>query len=68
MTGVAKVHIIERAFELAPECGSIEELRQRLVREGYFQVRSYLAGKEINRQLHERLDPVRRKPWPSGRT
>ena len=31
-------NIIERAFEIAPECGTVEEVRHRLGREGFINV------------------------------
>jgi hypothetical protein len=55
--------VIERAFEIAPECGTLEEIRQRLVREGYMDVAAHLDGKLIKMQLHERLHPELRKPY-----
>ena len=60
------VGLIERAFQLAPQCGSLDELRQRLTREGYGNVHAYLDGKQIKQQLFERLDPGRRKPKGRG--
>ena len=51
------VSIIERAFQLAPECGSIDELKRKLAREGYFQVNAHLSGRHIRSQLHGRLNP-----------
>jgi hypothetical protein len=48
--------IIERAFELAPECGSMEELKRRLIREGYFQVNAHLSGWQIRRDIVRRLN------------
>ena len=35
---------VERAYQLAPMCGSIEELRNKLVREGYTSVDAHLQG------------------------
>ena len=43
--------VIQRAFELAPACGSVEELKRKLVREGYFQVGAHLTGRVIRSQL-----------------
>ena len=53
--------VIERAFELAPECGTLEEIRQKLVGEGYAQVAAHLDGKYIKAQLYERLNPDKKK-------
>jgi len=52
------VNIIERAFALAPECGSIEELKRRLIREGYLQVNAHLSGWQIRRDLLSRINPA----------
>lgn len=35
---------VERAFELAPQCTSIDELRSKLLREGHTQVDAHLQG------------------------
>lgn len=43
--------IIERAFELAPGCEHIEEVRIALKREGYASVDAHLAGPKIRRDL-----------------
>ena len=57
MHAVQDVNIIERAFQIAPECGSVDEVKKRLVREGYFNVSAHLAGRQIRSQIAERLDP-----------
>ena len=49
------VRIIERAFQLAPECGSIDELKRRLMREGYLQVNAHLSGRQIRRDIQPLL-------------
>ena len=51
------INIIERAFQLAPECGSVDEVKRKLVREGYLQVEAHLSGRQIRADLNERLDP-----------
>lgn len=51
--------IIERAFELARECGSLVELRERLRGEGFTQVEAHLSGRLTRTQLRDRLDPRR---------
>jgi hypothetical protein len=56
---VEGVNIIERAFALAAECGSIDEVKQRLKREGYLQVEAHLAGRQIRSELVRRLSPQR---------
>jgi hypothetical protein len=43
--------LIQRAFELAPECSTMKELRQRLEREGYSSVSTHLGGLATQRQL-----------------
>lgn len=55
MTGT---NVIERAFELAPECGSLAELKRRLIREGYFQVEAHLSGRQIKSQIMPLLNPA----------
>lgn len=44
-------NVIERAFELAPECGSLSELQRRLIEEGYVHVNAHLSGWLIRRQI-----------------
>lgn len=48
--------IIKRAFYLASECGSLAELKRRLILEGYFQVNAHLSGWQIRRDLIPRLN------------
>jgi hypothetical protein len=48
---------IERAFEIAPELGSIDEVKKRLVHEGYANVEAHLTGPQIKRELTARLNP-----------
>jgi hypothetical protein len=57
-----ETNIIERAFQIAPECGSVDQIRRRLIGEGYRRVQPHLAGKHIRGQLYDRLDPNLRKP------
>ena len=49
--------IIKRAFDLAGECGSLDEVRQKLQQEGYFHVQAYLSGRQITADLRRRLNP-----------
>ncbi|MES3151477.1 hypothetical protein [Sphingomonas faeni] len=51
MTG--QLTTVERAFELARSgsCNSVNDLRQRLRREGYDAVHIHLHGASINKQL-----------------
>jgi hypothetical protein len=44
-------NIIERAYEIAPTCGRIEEVRAALRREGYSNVDAHLAGRVIRADL-----------------
>jgi hypothetical protein len=55
--------MIERAIELAQsgECHSVNEVRQRLRRDGYQGVGIELAGAEINRQLVDLLRATARR-------
>jgi len=55
MTGT---NVIERAFQLAPECGSLGELKRKLIREGYFQVEAHLSGRQIKTQITPLLNPA----------
>lgn len=45
--------VIERSFELAPECRELKELQQRLRGEGYTQIKEHFVGLGIRRQLAE---------------
>ena len=44
-------NIIERAYELAPRCGRIEEVRAALRKEGYSNVDAHLSGRVIRADL-----------------
>jgi hypothetical protein len=46
---------IERAFELAPDCVDIEQVRTTLKREGYGSVDAHLSGRAIQTDLRKRL-------------
>ena len=43
--------IIERAFELAPECENIEAVRSALKREGYSNIDAHLSGPSLRGDL-----------------
>jgi hypothetical protein len=45
------VGIIERAYQLAIECCSVDEVRHKLQREGYFNVEAHLRGPQIRGEL-----------------
>jgi hypothetical protein len=53
----AMMNIIERAFELAAESGSVSEVKVKLSREGYFNVQAHLTGRVIRRDIEQRLNP-----------
>jgi hypothetical protein len=44
-------NIIERAFQLAPEATSVEDIRKTLRHEGYSNIDAHLAGASIRAQL-----------------
>ena len=47
--------IIERAFQLAPNCSNIEDIRIALRREGYSNVDAHLTGRVIRADLGKLL-------------
>ena len=49
--------IIERAFEIAPEYGSISDVKRKLIDEGYLQVNAHLSGRRIRADIIGRLNP-----------
>jgi len=57
---MSQANIIERAFEIAPECQSVVEVRNKLSREGYLQVDAHLCGWMIKTQIKQRLGPTER--------
>ena len=52
---MATPSVIERAFELAASCTTIEEIRRLLREEGYAQVDAHLGGRMIRSQLRALL-------------
>ena len=50
-------NIIERAFQLAAESGSVDEVQRKLMREGFFQVQAHLAGRQLRSEIQRRLNP-----------
>ena len=54
---MSQVNIIERAFQLAPECQTVAEVRNRLSNEGYMQVDAHLGGRMIKAEIRQRLGP-----------
>ncbi|HVU29700.1 MAG TPA: hypothetical protein VHE36_04800 [Sphingomicrobium sp.] len=53
---IPEPNVIKRAFDIASECGSLSELKRRLVLEGYFQVNAHLSGWQIRRDLAQKLN------------
>jgi hypothetical protein len=49
------VHVIERAFQLAPTLSTIEQIRKALRQEGYSNVDAHLAGASIRADLKKRF-------------
>ena len=50
-------NIIERAFQLAAESGSVDEVQRKLMREGFFHVHAHLAGRQLRSEIQRRLNP-----------
>jgi hypothetical protein len=46
-----EIGAVRRAFELAPECTTIGEIRFRLKREGYSAVDEHLQGSSVQNDL-----------------
>jgi hypothetical protein len=67
---VQGINVIERAFQIAAESGSVEEVKNKLSREGYLNVHRHLGGKHTRSQILERLDPqmvvARKRNWTRG--
>jgi hypothetical protein len=61
--------LIQRAFELAPECSTLRDLRLRLASEGYDRLDAHLGGLGIQRQLRSHFNQNRgqrpRGPQPT---
>jgi hypothetical protein len=49
------VGTVERAFQLASECRSLEEVRHKLVREGHSNIDAHLRGKARRVELRKLL-------------
>ena len=49
--------IIERGFAIAPEYGSIADVKRKLIDEGYTQVNAHLSGRQIRAEILGRLNP-----------
>ena len=51
------VGIVERAFQLASDCKSLDELKDRLKREGYMSIDAHFSGASIRSDLRKRFKP-----------
>lgn len=53
MSEGSEISTIERAFQLARagSCHSVNDIRERLLREGYSNVLSHISGMSIKKQL-----------------
>ena len=49
------IGIIERAYQLAGECRSLDELKAMLKREGYASIEAHLGGGSIRADLKKRF-------------
>jgi len=58
---VEGINVIERAFQLATESASLDEVKRKLTREGYFHVERHLSGRQIRADITSRLN---REPEP----
>lgn len=57
VVSVQGTNIIERAFQLAGDSGSVGEVKRKLIREGYLSVHAHLDGRQIRNDLSKRLNP-----------
>ena len=55
---MSTIGVVERAFQLAAECGSLIEVERALKGEGYTNVAQHLNGAQIRRSLRDRLNPA----------
>jgi hypothetical protein len=46
---------VQRAFQLAPECSTIDEIRAKLKREGHSNIEAHLQGASIRKDLAKLL-------------
>lgn len=54
---------IKRAFEVAPDCNSIGDLKRRLIREGYLRVNANLSGWKVRREVLSLLESEFKDGW-----
>lgn len=52
MNGIGTV---ERAYQLAEESATVDEVRRRLIREGYTSVEAHLSAPQLRRALTAKL-------------
>jgi hypothetical protein len=53
-----RANIIKRAFDIAAECGSIEQVQRRLRDEDYLSVSGHLSGRHTRSEIARRLNPA----------
>ena len=53
---MANGSVVERAFQLAGSCTTVDEIRHTLRHEGYAQVDAHLGGPMIRRELKALID------------
>lgn len=58
---------IKRAYEIAPECNSIGDLKRRLIREGYLRVNANLSGWKVRREVLNLLKSEFEDGWAGKR-
>ena len=55
---VDRANIIERAFDLAAECGSLDHVKRRLRDDDYLSVSGHLSGRQMRTEIAKRLNPL----------
>jgi hypothetical protein len=55
MMMMERVGTVERAYQLAAQSGSIDEVRRQLMVEGYSNVEAHLSAPQLRRALKELL-------------
>lgn len=50
-----RIGTVERAYQLAEESGSVDEVRRRLLSEGYSNVEAHLSAPQLRRELKAKL-------------
>lgn len=53
-----RANIIKRAFDLAAECGSLDQVKRRLRDEDYLSVSGHLSGRQMRTEIAKRLNPL----------